>query len=219
MVCTSLEGQRWQSESSNKMSFRFYSRVTISTFCIFYYNCTQNISLEFHLFIKVNRLWCVHLLERQIWHSEKLLDSTSESPSASYTYFMKFFSKYIFKVQFIYKNNHAVVFPSFERLEMVLNVDFRDIQANEPLPKFGFWSTFISSKNGNFFVLVEFAQHGRTSKLQHFNCLTVFKMDKNGIKNAKIFVRKMRTHSLTEVMDVCFLCQCRHNFYIDANYF
>ena len=34
--------------------------------------------------------------------------------------------------------NHTVLFASVARSEMVLNVDFRDIQANEALLKFGF---------------------------------------------------------------------------------
>ena len=52
-----------------------YFRVTISTLCIFYDNCTQNILLESYLFIKVITQWCVHGLEgsgwySEIWHSE-----------------------------------------------------------------------------------------------------------------------------------------------------
>ena len=42
-----------------------------------------------------------------------------------------------------------MVFASFGRSEMVLSVDFRDIQAYEPLPKFGFLNAFVTGKNQN----------------------------------------------------------------------
>ena len=42
-----------------------------------------------------------------------------------------------------------MVVASFERSEMVANIDFRDVRANEPLPKFGFQNVFVTIKNQN----------------------------------------------------------------------
>ena len=39
-----------------------------------------------------------------------------------------------------------MVLASSRRSEMMLNVDFRDIWANEALPKFRFQNTFVTSK-------------------------------------------------------------------------
>ena len=54
--------------------FRPYLRVTISILSIYYDNCTQNISLESYLVIKVITQWCVvhcvHGLEGPKWNSE-----------------------------------------------------------------------------------------------------------------------------------------------------
>ena len=50
--------------------FTPYFRVTISILCIFCDKCTQIISLEFCLLIKVIILWCVYHLVGPRWHSE-----------------------------------------------------------------------------------------------------------------------------------------------------
>ena len=47
---------------------------------------------------------------------------------------------------FIHKHE---VYVMFERSGMVLNVAFRDVWELEPLPKFGFWKKFVTSKNQN----------------------------------------------------------------------
>ena len=75
-----------------------------------------------------------------------------QSRSVFYTYLWQFYSKYILKVPFIYKHNHTVWCTLFVRSKMVQNVDFRDIQAHEPLPKFWFWNVFVTSKTWNFWL-------------------------------------------------------------------
>ena len=45
-----------------------------------------------------------------------------------------------------------MLFTSFEGSEMVLHIDFQDIQAHVPLPKFGFQNMFLTSKNQKSFV-------------------------------------------------------------------
>ena len=123
--------------------------------------------------------------------------------------------KYTFKVQFIYKNNHdTVLVLPFGRSEMVFNIDFRDILALEPLPKFGFWKAFVSSKNWNLLFWLSLRN---TNICQIYDISIVFHafyMDKDAkVSIYQPFVGKLRTCSLTEMIDVCLLFQCWHYFW------
>ena len=108
-------------------------------------------------------------------------------------YFRQLYSKYIFIVLFIHKSNHTVVCTSFGRSKIAqwkhkttsFKLYFRvtiiilctfydsstqhitqDIWANEPLPKFGFWNVFVTSKNWNVLFWLDL------QNLLYFNCFT-----------------------------------------------
>ena len=96
-----------------------------------------------------------------------LYGSILESTSAFLPILWEIPLKYIFKIIFIHKYEGYVMFG---RLGMVLNVDFRDVQKLEPLPKFGFCNMFVTSKNPNFLFGLSFP---RTNVRPTYNIPTV----------------------------------------------
>ena len=108
-----------------------------------------------------------HKLGSKYLKHNVLYDYILELRSAFCAYFSEIYLNYIFKVIFIHKNEGYIM---FDRLSMVLNVEFQDIQALEPLPKFGLSNAFVTSKNRNFLFWLGL----RMMSVHQINCFTHF---------------------------------------------
>ena len=88
---------------------------------------------------------------------------------------------------------------------MVFNVDFWDIRMLEPLPKFGFWNAFVSSKNQNLLFWLSLDNINVRQIYDTSTVLYIVSMDKDAkVTIYQPFVCKLSTRSLIEAMVVRF---------------